>query len=102
VLLKVGESVDAGGWIYGDSGSGDGAAIWIRGLCSTATRMVFELHGRRDPDYRGWSKAISNHTMQISKAFRIMHSIYSRYVVKVYFVISNKTMQIQYMNVSGS
>jgi hypothetical protein len=78
------------------------SGLGVYGLSSTATRMVFELHGRRDPDYRGWSKAISNHTMQISKAFRIMHSIYSRYVVKVYFVISNKTMQIQYMNVSGT
>jgi hypothetical protein len=41
------------------------SGLGVYGLSSTATRMVFELHGRRDPDYRGWSKAISNHTMQI-------------------------------------
>jgi hypothetical protein len=43
-------------------------------------------------------KAISNHTMQIAKTFCNMHSVCSWCIVKVYFVISNKTMQIQYVN----
>jgi hypothetical protein len=42
--------------------------------------------------------------MQIAKAFRTMHRVYSRCVVKVYFAISNKTMQTQmeYVNDNGT
>jgi hypothetical protein len=39
--------------------------------------------------------AVSNYTMQIAKSFR-------RYVIKLYFTIFNKIMQIQYVNDNGA